>query len=378
MTHPTPRRSTPRPLARGSAWGRRAFGRLTLGLLALAVAGGAYASGAMPATAAPAGTTYEGKTNDNSPITLITGADGTVVTNLTMPSSGVDGCSFNLVTGNLRLSSSDTFYVGTAELKNGAESHAYFGAFGDAGTAIGAIGFDWEPGAQCSGALRRTYIATSSGGDGVQGPGATAGTYTGTVLSVMPDEGVRGTVEIVVGADGRSVDSLHLTYTDGACVYRPTLEATALLDGKILQTGVRTIIGSAAIPSIVATTQGTSRIVGAFSTPAEGACPPVGGYWTADLATPAPTPAPAPSGSGRFVTTPVFSPAGQAFAIFGGGASGDVEAAAREAHASGVWAQDASGAYQLLVVDGPPFLNAAFHAAFAGGLATNTSLTLTR
>jgi hypothetical protein len=46
--------------------------------------------------------------------------------------------------------------------------------------------------------------------------------------------------------------------------------------------------------------------------------------------------------------------------------------------ATGVWAQDASGAYQLFVVKGPVFVNAPFRAAFPAGLRANTALTLTK
>ena len=68
--------------------------------------------------------------------------------------------------------------------------------------------------------------------------------------------------------------------------------------------------------------------------------------------------------SGAFVTAPTYDPRGFAFVVFSGGSIDDLEAASRGAGASGAWVQDAQGRYQLLVVDGPPFLRADFVAAF--------------
>ena len=48
------------------------------------------------------------------------------------------------------------------------------------------------------------------------------------------------------------------------------------------------------------------------------------------------------------------------------------------AGASGVWVQDATGTYRLLVVNGPAFLRASFGSAFTGGLAASTAVTLVR
>lgn len=93
------------------------------------------------------------------------------------------------------------------------------------------------------------------------------------------------------------------------------------------------------------------------------------------LSAPAP---PAPGATGAFVATPVFGAQRVAVVVYAGGSVDQLEAAARAASASGAWVQDASGAYQLLVVDGPAFLNATFRARFASGFATAIALTLTR
>ena len=64
--------------------------------------------------------------------------------------------------------------------------------------------------------------------------------------------------------------------------------------------------------------------------------------------------------------------------IFGGGSVDQLEAAGSAAKATGVWVQDASGAYQLLVVSGPAFLKDQFKAKFPNALSANTVATLTR
>jgi uncharacterized protein YkwD len=82
--------------------------------------------------------------------------------------------------------------------------------------------------------------------------------------------------------------------------------------------------------------------------------------------------------TGALASTPVFDVRGTAFAVFGGGTTAELEAVAQRAGATGVWAQDAGGAYQLLVVQGPSFLTAPFIAAFPKGFTTATAVTLVR
>lgn len=89
---------------------------------------------------------------------------------------------------------------------------------------------------------------------------------------------------------------------------------------------------------------------------------------------PVSTPTPA-APSGRFAATPVFAPSGQALAVFGGGTVAQLEGAALAAQASGVWVQDALGAYQLLIVGGAAFIRDAFAARFPAGV---TAVTLIR
>ena len=88
-------------------------------------------------------------------------------------------------------------------------------------------------------------------------------------------------------------------------------------------------------------------------------------------------PAPPPAGDGRFRSPPVFSAAGPALAIFGGGSVDQLEAAARGAEAGGAWVQDRNGTLHLLIIGGPAFLGDAFRAAFPRGLDDPTPVTLT-
>ncbi len=82
--------------------------------------------------------------------------------------------------------------------------------------------------------------------------------------------------------------------------------------------------------------------------------------------------------AGGFAGAPNFGAGTQAAVVFLGGSVDQLEAAARASGANGVWAQDAGGRFQLLVVGGPTFLRDAFTAQFRGGFATSTALTLTR
>ncbi|MDA0302325.1 MAG: matrixin family metalloprotease [Chloroflexi bacterium] len=95
-------------------------------------------------------------------------------------------------------------------------------------------------------------------------------------------------------------------------------------------------------------------------------------------ATPTPTASPSPVTPGTFSRPVLFSPAGQSLAVFEGGSFDQLEAAARNANASGVWVQDAGGSFRLMVVNGPAFLRDQFRAAFPSGIPPNIAVTLVR
>ena len=86
----------------------------------------------------------------------------------------------------------------------------------------------------------------------------------------------------------------------------------------------------------------------------------------------------AQAATGTFAAPPNFGTGTQAAAVFLGGSVDQLEAAARSSATSGVWVQDKSGAFQLLVVGGPAFLRDTFTSKFPGGFASATALTLTR
>lgn len=87
---------------------------------------------------------------------------------------------------------------------------------------------------------------------------------------------------------------------------------------------------------------------------------------------------PTAAGAGVFAATPVFGPAGQALAVFLGGTTAQLEAAAAKATATGVWVQDPSRRFHLLVVNGPAFLRDDFVAAFPLGFPNTLAVTLVR
>ena len=93
---------------------------------------------------------------------------------------------------------------------------------------------------------------------------------------------------------------------------------------------------------------------------------------------PVATSAPVTAPVGIFVSNVIFTPSGQALAVFSGGSADQIESAARTAGATGVWVQDKTGKFQLLVVGGPAFLHDPFRAAFPNGLVGNAAVTLVR
>lgn len=100
---------------------------------------------------------------------------------------------------------------------------------------------------------------------------------------------------------------------------------------------------------------------------------------TVRVSTSAATPAPVPVvQTGRFAAAPVFTASGQALAVFRSGTVDELEAAARSAQAGGVWVQDASGVYRLLILDGAVFIRQDFVARFPAGFAGDIAVTLVR
>ncbi len=74
--------------------------------------------------------------------------------------------------------------------------------------------------------------------------------------------------------------------------------------------------------------------------------------------------------------TPEFGAIGLALAVFERGSTDDLEIAARDTGAAGVWVQDIGGVFRLLIVDGPSFVKDGFLNAFPTGFAGATAVTL--
>ena len=131
-------------------------------------------------------------------------------------------------------------------------------------------------------------------------------------------------------------------------------------------------------------------VAGAMMTPTFFACRSSNDLQPDDLAAlaalypptqPAPTPTPMTSAAlsaPGFSTRITYSTNGQALAVFAGGSLAQLESSAALAGARGVWVQDSSGTFRLLVVNGASFLRDAFAAAFPGGIPSNVAVTLVR
>jgi len=87
---------------------------------------------------------------------------------------------------------------------------------------------------------------------------------------------------------------------------------------------------------------------------------------TGALASPIVAEAQIPPGS--LAAPPIFTADGVANVVFNGGTVDQLDASAASAGAAGVWVQDATGAFQLLLVGGPAFLKDTFRAKFPNGV----------
>lgn len=192
-----------------------------------------------------------------------------------------------------------------------------------------------------------------------------------------PDINVRPGAQVTLNATASSPNSTALSYNwtqiAGAQVVlssnggASTSFVAPPRTGSPLQFRVAVSDGTPEIVSDTVTVNiTTSGSTGPISTP-----PPT------VTSTPTPPVLPPTGGTGNFAAPVVYAPSGQALVVFRGGTVAQLEAAARAANATGVWAQDASGSYQLLILGGAAFIRDAFIAkipAFAG----DTAVTLIR
>ena len=205
-------------------------------------------------------------------------------------------------------------------------------------------------------------------------------TYSGTA-TVFGQSGT-GTVEVTTDASG-ALRSVTFDVMQGRCVYRVSsgvLDVPVKFDGPGVQyiapdwtmaavahpggmDGVAVLVGPGCrqVPVVFSTGMPVAR-----STPA------------ATAATPTPTAAAPSTKPALFTPMPAPGSWSTLSVVFVGGRPTDLEQAARDAGASGVWVQDAGGAFQLLVVGAPAFLRESFERAFPLNIPGPVAVTLTR
>lgn len=123
----------------------------------------------------------------------------------------------------------------------------------------------------------------------------------------------------------------------------------------------------ARLPATVTPTRVVVGLVGLVLALGSALSPQLAGAQAAPTptATPQQTVMPPIDPPGEFTPVrPVFSNDGLALAVFSGGFVGDLEWNAWYAGASGVWVQDVTGRFQLLIARGPIFVNDQFAGAF--------------
>lgn len=247
-------------------------------------------------------------------------------------------------------------------------------------------------------AVRNAYAVLDAATASVRGPGLTPnGVYTGSVTSIMPDVGVRGTIEVRANATGTVLDRLTITYAEGACSYPVTLTGIELTNGKYFQTGVRSIIDAATnrprVPSAAGVTRGINRLSGGFSHPGSAGCPAVAGFWSTTVTTTAQTPTataaptasttptatatpPGASGATPKVNGSIPTAGGIGLVVFSGGTSAQlVTASGCPAASAAFWADDGAGGFVTYIPGAAvAVVNAGWDAKFPNGIPANTAL----
>jgi len=347
--------------------------RTLLPLLASAMVAVALLLPAAPAAAAPpVGAVYEGATSAGGTVRIVVTADQSVTVTVQHPGVGFGCPASSLTVQAVALAANGSqLTINAAPASDGVASMSGFFALPGSQAVAGA--FSDRPASGCA-PRAATWSARRLDppvapepwpyAAGVQHEGV-AYDVTGTPL---------GTADGVTDAAGRV--TVTISAVQGNCVYRA---APATAGGSDRPTGpLLEITGGAGRVALVTSlaAMGGGFVVEATSP----ACPALAGMWIARAPAPAAPPAATPptGGPGRFASPPAFGSGFTALAVFGGGTVAQLEAAAREAAASGVWAQDGAGRFLLLVVDGPAFINEPFRAAFGAGLPASTAVTLAR
>lgn len=366
---------------------------LRWGAAILTVATLALGTGTVQAAAPAAGSVYVGTASNSDKITLTLDASAPTLT-FRVDANGLDGCTgVDGATGiPVRTNPDGFFATSTAARPSGATAVGWAGYFGDAGVAAGAWGdlIPIAPG-RCNGA-HETWVTSVAGTDAQKGPGLTPnGIYTGSVTSVLPNVGVKGSLTLRANAAGTGFTSVEVTYTDSGCTYPLNLNDISLTDGKTFRTGVRTPVNNAPSASIAGVTLGLTRLGGGVSHPGTSSCPPIAAPWYAALTSTAPTPTPAPSASttptataaapGASGSTPrvngsIPAAGGIGLVVFSGGTSAQlVTASGCPAASAAFWADDGAGGFVTYIPGAAvAVVNAGWDAKFPNGVPANTAL----
>jgi hypothetical protein len=349
--------------------------RRALWLLIVGAVGAVFLALPDGARAADPNATYAGTMSDGGTVTLTTSADGkSVAVALRYVASSVPaGCSPGL-NGTPGLGSNgNQFGMSNGEAAGG--TRAFFSG-PEYGAVAGVTTVIPPSGSNCP-ARYLLWRADRVPAVPVSAKPAAALTYSGSVYAIEGGD-VTGSVQVTTDANG-TVNRFILSATNAGCQYSVATEVVLLTNNTAQRSGTGGALSMAIAPSVDGT---RVTFAGGFVADGAGACPKFSGTWIAAAPrTVIPTvtnPGVADTGQGRFVATPAFGSGSQALAVFGGGAVDQLEAAARTAGGTGVWAQDQTGGFVLLVVGGPSFINDAFRTKFSAGLAPNTAVTLTK
>jgi hypothetical protein len=342
--------------------------------LALGAAAGLFLVLAAPAFADVInGGSYRGTPSDSSRVSFKVSANGNTIEQFRMDFYGLD-CG-----GAAGFGSGPTNATGfSLQITPGGQTKAAStaGYYGQAGAMAGSYLADPIPGTGCA-PLRVSYIAVEAASVDALGPGVIAGgIFVGDTTS-HASVTKTGDVTLTMSAEGNTVARLSLMYREGVCDYPMEFTDIPLQQKKMFMAGLRTAQAPTPVPSVSGVVRDLRRMSGGFSHPGiNAACGPVAGRWSAVTSNTG-VPAPAASVQATFAATPRFG-GGQALAIFNGGTSAQLEAAAKLVGAKGVWVQDPDGGFALLVVGGPAFLKDQFDARFPKGLPNTLPVTLTQ
>jgi len=182
----------------------------------------------------------------------------------------------------------------------------------------------------------------------------TGNAITATVTDAAGNNVADGTpIRFTISANAGAVSTACTTSSNGqasSVVALIAASGTVIVSSDFNETGVAATCGAAGTQQVAA-----SVIVGAGS----GVTPPTNGG----------------TGAGGFAAAPVYSASKLAQAVFNGGSVAQLETAVTAGNGTGVWAQDATGAFKLYIVNGG-FVNDAFKAAFPNGFSGVTAVTV--